>query len=168
MVNFTLMESNIFILSQPIRSGKSTHLLKWIKTQQHIGGVLTPDIDSKRMLYAISTAEFFPLEVPADAIDQIQIGRFYFSTTTFEMANELLLKEARENRDLLIIDEVGKLEMENKSGFEPALSNIISLYRQQSGTSKLLLVVRDTLLNAAIEHYELADAEIVNLDFFKA
>jgi nucleoside-triphosphatase THEP1 len=161
------MESNIFILSQPIRSGKSTHLLRWIKTQKDIGGVLTPDIDGKRMLYAISTEQFFPLEVPADASDQIQIGRFYFSSTTFEKANELLLKEARENHDLLIIDEVGKLEMENKSGFEPAVSEVISRYRNQPGTSKLLLVIRDTLLNAAIEHYELQTAEILNLDFFK-
>lgn len=161
------MESNIYILSQPIRSGKSTHLLNWVATQNNIGGILSPDIESKRMIYCIASNKYIPFEINADAENIIPVGRFNFSATAFETVKTILLNDANNNFDLLIIDEVGKLEIKEQKGFEPAVSEIINKFKKTSTLTKLLLVIRDTLLKDAIEHYQLQNATLVDLDFFK-
>lgn len=51
--------------------------------------------------------------------------------------------------------------MDRKQGLEPAVSGIISNYRQDQG-NKLLLVIRDTLLEQAIVHYHLQGASIIH------
>ena len=48
------------------------------------------------------------------------------------------------------------------AGFEPALGQLISKHRNSNTT--LILIIRDTLLAAAIEKYHLQDAEILKAD----
>ena len=161
------MEPTIYILSQPIRSGKSTNLLKWVATQNNIGGILSPDIEGKRMIYSITSNKYIPFEVSANEKEAVQIGRFFFSAEAFETAKTILQNDATKDLDLLIIDEIGKLEISEQKGFEPVVTEIIKKFQATPTITKLLLVIRDTLLEEAIKHYHLQNASVVDLDFFK-
>lgn len=68
--------------------------------------------------------------------------------------------------DWVIVDEVGKLEIEQHTGIEPALSQIIDLYKVNAKGS-LLLVIRDYLLEQAIAHYKLNAVTILDKSFFE-
>ena len=61
----------------------------------------------------------------------------------------------------LLIDEVGKLETEQGEGLEPAVLQTIATYRQQKD-NRLLLVIRDTLLEQALRKYDLYGCNIIN------
>ena len=69
------MDNQIFILSQPVKSGKTTLLKNWVDVQDNIGGILTPDVNNKRMLYDIAekTYHTFQTHNPENSIG---IGRF--------------------------------------------------------------------------------------------
>ena len=66
---------------------------------------------------------------------------------------------------LIIIDEIGPLEM-NNYGFEPELSSFIEKFKAINSSQLLIIVVRNTILNAAIEKYKLEDAAVLSLDSF--
>ena len=58
------MIPNIFILSGPTRSGKTTALMEfWERNIIQIDGFITPDIDDSRKLIFLDTDEEFPLEI---------------------------------------------------------------------------------------------------------
>lgn len=156
------MNSNIYILSRPIRSGKTTALRQWLGSRQDVAGILTPDVMGKRMLYNISTQQTFPLETSGNTDDIIQIGRFSFDAAMFDLARQILTLGAAAEPSWLVIDEVGKLELEQHTGLEPALSAIIRQYQSGQATGRLLLVVRDYLLTRAIRHYGLTSSVTVS------
>ena len=66
----------------------------------------------------------------------------------------------------MIVDEVGKLELQQDTGLEPELKHIVEYYKQNSSHTKLMLVVRDYLLNECISKYELIRPVVLNRDFF--
>ena len=152
---------NIYIFSRPIRTGKTTALLDWLQKKEHVGGILTPDIDGKRKLYDISSKKIYDFQLDDDTEEEkVIVGKFIFSSAVFEKARDILsdIKE----KNWFVIDEIGKLETEQDRGFEPALSEAIKKFKQQNGNGKLLLVIRDTLLEQAIKKYELQAATVVH------
>ena len=153
-------ESNIIILSRPVRSGKTSLLFEFIKDKNNIGGFLTPDSAEGRMLYNIETAEFLPFETKLFKEQETEeVGKFLFLKTAFAAGREILNNSAGKN--CVIIDEVGKLEIEQDKGFEPMVKNLVEQYKELQ-TSKLLLVIRDNLLQKAIAHYGLENALIIS------
>jgi molybdopterin-guanine dinucleotide biosynthesis protein A len=158
-------ENKIFVLSQPIQTGKTTLLQQWIAGKQNIGGILTPDINGIRMLFDIANQIFHPLQL-TDADNGIKIGRFVFSEEAFAKAQNILTNSLSRNFDWIIIDEIGRLEMDNNTGLEPAVSNILEYFKTHQTQTKLLLVIRDYLLEDAKRHYGLNDVELLTKDFF--
>jgi nucleoside-triphosphatase len=154
------VSSNIYIFSRPIRSGKTTELLLWIKDHGHVTGIVAPDIDGKRKLLDLATGWGYHLELDEPTDNSITVGRFHFDNEVFGKIREALLKEMTSGEDWLVVDEVGKLEIEQNAGLEPAVGAIIQHYK--TSDKKLLLVIRDTLLEKAITHYELQDAIVVH------
>lgn len=154
--------SNIFILSQPIQTGKTSLLLNWINTTANVGGILTPDVCGNRMLYDISTQQYHYLQT-TNANNSIKIGRFLFDADAFAKAQQILLQQ--HSNSFTIIDEVGPLELTHKKGLEPALSMLIDNFKQKKVKGNLLLVIRDYLLHEAIDYYRLHDAQIINAAF---
>lgn len=153
--------SNIIIFSKPIQSGKTTALFHYIKNHKHVGGFLTPDVDGRRMLYDIAENTYHPFEITHathhDAVQQI--GKFNFLHTAFEKGKSIL--DQYNNEALIIIDEVGKLEIEKDIGFEPMVKRIIVDFKTKKFDGILLLVIRNTLLEKAIEKYGLQHATIM-------
>jgi molybdopterin-guanine dinucleotide biosynthesis protein A len=158
-------ENKIFVLSQPIQTGKTTLLQQWIAGKQNIGGILTPDVNGKRMLFDIASQTYHPLQL-TDADNGIKIGRFVFSEETFANARNILTDSLSRNFDWIIIDEIGRLEMDNNIGLEPAVSSIIEYFKTHQTQTKLLLVIRDYLLEDAKKYYGLNDVELLTKDFF--
>ncbi len=156
------MNPNLMILTAAVQSGKTTAIQTRIKTENKpISGILTPDIDGKRMLKNLETGVIYPFQIPEAANENaIRIGRFIFSQETFKRGQEILIELCREMDTLIIIDEIGKLELRGE-GFEPALTRFVQYH--QSSQTPVLLVVRDYLLEVVIETYGLAGVSIVSL-----
>jgi len=154
------MKPNIFILSKAIQTGKTTALMQWCKTQKNIAGILTPDIEGNRKLFDIEKKTFYEFEVknplPTDEITPI--GKFNFHTQIFAKAQQIITNS---NADYLIIDEIGRLELNQNKGLEPALSKVISTYTNHQAKGCLILVIRDYLLEDCIKKYQLQQAKII-------
>lgn len=157
--------STIYILSQPIQSGKTTLLQEWVQTQNSVGGILTPDIDGKRKLLDISTNTYYDLQL-AEHEDGIRIGKFVFDAVVLQQSQTILGKAIKQQFEWVVVDEVGKLEMDRKEGLEPVLSEVIHYFKTQQTSTKLLLVIRDYLLQDAIHYYGLEDAQLLPSSFF--
>lgn len=146
----------IKIITGPIKSGKTTRLTAWVKCHQNCVGILSPVINNRRFIYSILEDEYHPLETEeGDAKDQktITIGRYTFQESTFEWARGQLELADAKNRDWLIIDEIGPLELTGK-GLEPQVEKIIDS-TLKSGKDDLILVVREGLVDKVVDHYHL-------------
>jgi nucleoside-triphosphatase THEP1 len=159
--------SNIHILSEPIHSGKTTMLMNWCNMQADACGILMPDVDGMRKLYDAKHKTYYDFQVePSDNEGITHIGKFYFDDTVFLQAKMILLKAAEIKPQWLVLDEVGRLEMNMNGGFEPAVTQLIKLYQKQEGNAKLLLVIRDYLLEESFEHYGLNKDMVLHKSFF--
>lgn len=151
---------NICILSRPVSSGKTSQLQEWLRTQPRVAGILTPDVGGRRMIYNIAANRFHPFEADASyGADVVAIGKFLFAKTAFALAKEILEQSLFDSYDWTVIDEVGKLEVEQGEGFEPVVLRLVKAF-QTGKSGNLLLVVRDSLLEKAIEKYELHGCRI--------
>jgi molybdopterin-guanine dinucleotide biosynthesis protein A/nucleoside-triphosphatase THEP1 len=158
--------AGIYIYSQPIQTGKTTRLQNWVNAHKQMGGILTPDINGSRKLFRINTNETHDFQQANDT-NAISIGRFHFNASKFELARNTLYQDLNQQLKWIVVDEIGRLEMDRKEGLEPAIGNIISQYQHPNSFPKLLLVVRDYLLRDAISHYHLHNAMVLDNDFFE-
>jgi len=157
--------AQVTIVTGPIHSGKTTRLSAWIAEQQAAGvridGVLAPIVDGRRHLRSIADDSSRCLELAPGAgppaADEVRIGPHRFSAAVFAWARELLIAAvdpAAERRpQLIVIDEIGPLELRGE-GLEPAVSRVLAS-RESSASVRLILVVREGLVDRVIEHYRL-------------
>jgi molybdopterin-guanine dinucleotide biosynthesis protein A len=150
----------VYILSQPIQTGKTGILQQWLQNQPNAHGILTPDLNGKRMLYDIGPKIYHPLQIETKE-ESIDIGKFTFSKKGFENARNIILQALHKNPEWLIIDEIGRLEMDRHEGLEPAVGEVIALVKTKYTQVNLLLVIRDYLLQPAINYYQLSEAKIL-------
>ncbi len=161
---------DLYILTGKIKSGKTNELFRWIIDKKNVGGILQPVVDGKRFIYSISQKRLIQLEISSTNLagikeeDLIKIGNYLFLNNAFDKARELLQKDFESNFDWLIIDEIGSLEL-NGSGLEPMVSNIL----KNSGSFKgsIILVVRESLIDAVIKKFEL-EGKWKNFDELKS
>lgn len=151
----------IHILSAPIRTGKTTCLGGYFKENElRVSGFLTPDITGERELFSFDRKKGFQLELGdievSKGMEAVRVGRFVFDGAIFRQSIEDL--DLSENVDWIVIDEIGKLEVNQDQGLEPFFSRFLREYRSNTNPPKLLLVIRDHLLDAAIHKYNLQGA----------
>ena len=151
----------IYILTGAIRSGKTTALLHWSKSRNDVDGLLCPDdANGKRYFLKLKNKTIFKLEAEAETEAIVAIGNFKFLRSAFNEANDYLILEAsKTERQYLIIDEIGKLELKNE-GLYVSTKALISQFRSNDNTH-LILVVRDYLLDAVMEHYGITECSIL-------
>jgi molybdopterin-guanine dinucleotide biosynthesis protein A len=160
-------KNRIIILSDAIRTGKTTALSNWLATVQSKAGFICPDRDKTRKLLNLQTGFYHNFEVTGSVEDSISIGKFHFSKKVIKLACDSVLEALHRPFQFLVLDEIGKLEIELEQGFYPILNQIIATY-QQPGNGHLILVIRDTLLQKGIEKFQLQSAKILNLQEFIA
>ena len=153
----------LLIYTGPVKSGKSARLLSFVQSRNDAGGILSPLIDGKKYLYDISSGEKKLLEAEADdgEDDIISIGKYKFKKKVFEWGRNILKKSSTENYTYLIIDEIGRLEFEGK-GLSPIADELIS--KNHIYFSKILVVIRESLISKFLEHYKLTPEDI---EFFQ-
>lgn len=156
------MSSNIIILSQPVQSGKTTALMKRMHAVDNCDGVLTPDVAGLRKLLLIKQRTLIDFENTI-AEDAVSIGRFHFSNDAFQKAHDYLLSIEPRKDSEIIIDEIGKLELEGK-GFHKALLHHLDLVRDSSSSHRLILVVRDSLLEEVKMKFNMQDAYVISTE----
>lgn len=89
------------------------------------------------------------------------VGKYFFKEDTFAISRQLISELVPVNNGLIIIDEIGKLELKEK-GFEPSLSAFVEKIKSDHTNCKVILVVRDFLLQEVIEKYGLQTAKVVD------
>ena len=150
------MPRKILICSGPIRSGKTSALLQLIVDIPRVSGILTPDAEGVRQLYLLATRQYVTFENRRETGPHtVEVGRFSFYKQAFSLAGKSIAEVPAASR-LHIIDEVGKLEIFQEKGLEPAVGTIIKKFvKGEIPDCTLLIVVRDTLLDAFLEKYAL-------------
>lgn len=150
----------IYIFSGPIGSGKTTRLEKWVKGRKDVSGILMPVLDGIRFIYSISSQKLFPIEADKNEDPQkvVNIGKYYFSKELFDWGNEEIIKSAETGEEILIIDEIGPLELRGE-GFAPALKKVLDIFSEKEKT--LLLVIREELVDEAAKYFKIKEYTLV-------
>jgi len=159
-----LNNRNINIISGPIGIGKTTMLERFCEERNDVGGFLThAQADFRRLLKFPSNLQSIELNwnESMDKSKKLEVGKFIFNNDSFTKAL-LKLEDDYLNPDLkyLMVDEIGKLEVQRNSGFEPKISKFIEKFKSDNKGKKLIIVVRDSLFKLAIDKYKFQGAAI--------
>ena len=153
--------NNIIIISQPIRSGKTTALMSRINVVKGVDGILSPDVNGLRKLLFIGKRNLIDFET-LHQHDSISIGRFHFSNKAFEIANDYLINIQPQSHSEIIIDEIGKLEL-NETGFYSSLVHHLTMVRKDQSNHRLVLVVRNSLLQEVMMKFGIENAQVITI-----
>lgn len=160
------MKSNIIILSDEVQKGKTTALGNLTKTDDLFEGFLTPVLGGLRYFLALSPISFLGFEKTERANkNDLKVGKFKFYYETFQIAKKMISQLHLSDKKYLVIDEIGKLEVEN-SGFEPELGAFLEKAKYLEDKT-IILIIRKSLLDICIEKYNLQDATVLNIRQFK-
>lgn len=136
----------VFLLIGQVHAGKTNFLKKFVlkleKEKVPLDGFLSESIREGNEilgynLFELKTKKRFPFIRPYGNEDWERIGPFFFIPQTLERARGIIL--ASRAADLLIVDEVGPLEIEGK-GFWPALQKVLFDYSRH-----FLLIARASI-----------------------
>lgn len=157
--------NNLYILSGPVQTGKSTRLKKWVADKSSADGILQIVKDNKRYLFDIRSKleRLLSVNETDDQSNIINVGNFAFNKRTFEWARAELLNSLENRPEWLIVDEVGKLELIGE-GLEPAVYDLM-LKAKDYPTTKFLFIVRDSLLQSFFEYYNLNKENVAFFEF---
>ena len=147
--------SGIYILTAPVRSGKTTSLVSWSEKRNDVHGILTPVVDGKRVFMDAHTRRLFLMEAKEGETEVFAVGKFVFSKTNFEKAIQII-RNAIHKDGWLVIDEIGPLELRGE-GFHDVLKEVLS-----QRPERILLMVREGLAERVKEHFNIPAAVIVN------
>src|SRR5215204_5827992 len=115
----------ITILTGSIRSGKTSYLKDNFLGKENIYGILSPIYNDKRQFLNLATKEIFPMEAGEAEKDVLLVGKYRFSKTGFEKARQVLLDGLKRESGVLILDEIGPLELRGE-GFYAIIKQIVS------------------------------------------
>ena len=152
----------IYILTGPKNSGKSTRLLNWVQQQINVIGIVCPREKGKRELYSIHSRSYREFEVEHESKPVVKIGKFKFLQESFDWAEQELLKSIEINPHWVVIDEIGPLELQGK-GFTNVTKKLFS--SPELKETKLMLVVRDSLVDEVIQYFKFEKENIEIVDF---
>ena len=154
---------SIVIFSGRVHTGKTTRLIQWSSQQKNVAGLVMPDIEGCRKIMDIKTNVIYEaqcIEPEKTKEILIQIGKFYFYKSAFDRANKLLTDAFKQKPSWLIIDEIGKLELQEQ-GFYPSVKKIIVDFQSSSENNKLLLVVRDSMVEEVVSFFKIIEYTVI-------
>ncbi len=151
------------ILAGPVRSGKTTALLHWSQRRDDCGGVLSPDVDGRRVLQDARTGERIRWQKDtSDSPEDVRIGRFVFDQRAFDVAVGWLDAAVADPAvRYVILDEVGPLELSG-GGWDAWLRKALPLVPGK----ELLLVVREGLVSDVMDRYIPGPVQMVDKQTF--
>lgn len=118
------MKNSVYILSNALHSGKTTLLNNWIKNRNDVTGFLSPKIGGKRHFQNIETDETRLLEVE---YSKLKIGKYHFDELVFQWAFDCLKKQFANDKEWIVIDEIGPLEIKFGKGFHQIILDFLEI-----------------------------------------
>lgn len=145
----------VYVLTGPVRSGKTTFMVDIFQHRDDVGGFLTPDIEGKRYFNRLDTKELLPFEINEDETnaESLKIGKYSFDKSIFRLGNQMISGIFKSDMKYFIIDEVGKLEVAGL-GFSAGLREIF-LHDNHYSEIKIILIIRDYLVGEVTKMYNL-------------
>lgn len=165
---YSQQKNNIFIISGAVRSGKTTflkeliRLLKQNQAHKKIGGIIAHGIDKNGERFgfdiediASGQTHFLCSQKPDN--EKQKIGRFYFSPEGIAFGQKALTGNIKQ-LDLLVIDEIGPMELKGKGWFDG-----VELALQQPQLN-MIWVVRKHLLESVLKLWQHNQIVIIDID----
>ncbi|MEO8402978.1 MAG: nucleoside-triphosphatase [Chitinophagaceae bacterium] len=138
----------VFILTGPIQTGKTTSLINWSEKRKDAWGILTPVVNDKRVFMNVRTKEQFAMEAAEGETEILIVGRFTFSKAAFDKAIGII-RDGMNKNGWLIIDEIGPMELRDE-GFAMILREVLTDHK-----GKMLLVVREGFEKKVKDHFRI-------------
>ena len=145
----------VYILTAPIQTGKTTSLVSWSEKREDVHGILTPVVDGKRMFMDAHTRQLFLMEAKEGEVDILTVGRFVFSKANFDKAIQII-RDAIDKNGCLVIDEIGPMELRGE-GFAEILKEVLAQRKENT-----LLVVREGLAEIVKEYFQITNVTMSN------
>ena len=159
-------KSRIIIITGEIRQGKTTFVLNLAELlrleNRKVAGIVAigRDADGNREgfdLLNISTGETTFLCSNTFQENCKQIGRYYFDPSGFSTGIEWLQSSLQTHPEMIIIDEIGPLELQDK-GWTQAISILLN----ESKTLQIW-VIRKGLVNTILSKWKIKDALVIDI-----
>ncbi len=161
------MKNKLTIISGETRSGKTTYLKNLIQQLSEkepdlkIGGLIAHGIDKngERLgfeLENILTGQKILLCNNIYQKGDLKIGKYYFKQSGLEFGQQSL-KDAIEKANLLIIDEIGPMELKGKGWFNEIESAL------KKDDLDMIWVVRKSLLDKVLKLWQHSNVEVINI-----
>ncbi|MEI6275920.1 MAG: nucleoside-triphosphatase [Prolixibacteraceae bacterium] len=156
----------IFIVTGEVGSGKTTFADQLVRLLQsaglRTGGFLSAGTanDSERTgfrLIDIYTSKSIVMCEITHHEGWIQMGRYYFNPEAFEFGNSILNPLNLQGNQLVVVDEIGPLEMKNQ-GWSRAIDRLIS-----KRSVSQLWIVRRSLLPKIVRKWNVGDVYVFDV-----
>jgi nucleoside-triphosphatase THEP1 len=156
-----MTNKQIYIVSAPKHSGKTTKLTRWSANRNDVFGILTPMENGNRIFMDAHTKEPFHMEATADETDILEVGKYRFSKASFDKASGILLAALKQVKGYIIVDEIGPLELRG-FGFS---ATVKAMLEDKKNKMQIVLVVREELLEKVVDYFNLKRFDIVPMTF---
>ncbi|MBN2668227.1 MAG: hypothetical protein JXR60_03275 [Bacteroidales bacterium] len=168
----TLKDSNcpkIFIVYGGIESGKTSFLLELSNLlkfeEKSVAGFISPRVieDGRTVAYRVvdiknGHSQLLMHQKEAEIIEPLlKIGKYYVEKRAFDWAESLLHRAISDNIDLVMIDEVGRLELKEEGWF-----NAINLL-MKSNVKVMVLAVRDEFVKDVIGKFKIKNPVLIDI-----
>lgn len=158
------MKDRIIIISGEVGQGKTTFLKKIIELLKNnkikAVGFISPAIldNEKRIGYYITdllTGEEKMISGTTGNENMVKTGKYYFSNEGFDFGKKILSKESISAAQIVVIDEIGFLEI-NNGGWASCLTDILI-----NSELPVIIVVRSKLVETVIQKWEMPNPLVI-------
>lgn len=159
------LSNKIFIITGSVGEGKTTHIQNIVETLKNqnisIGGILSPRILENGITAGYDVVDIMTNERAAflrktDDEKSPEIGSYSILSEGIQTGRKAL-KKSLNNNQVVVIDEVGRLELNNK-GWAEDIKSLLN-----GSNCNLVLSVRERFIEEVVEKWDLKDYTILHV-----
>lgn len=161
-----LQRPEVVIITGEVHNGKTTFTQKIVadllRQNIRIAGFLSIGINENGIRTGFNLVDIGSsrqIELCSDKKNEkrLKFGRYYFNSDAISLGNEILNSNNLSDKQLIVIDEVGHLEL-NGQGWSNAIENIT-----RSNTTPQLWIVRKSLVQKCTRRWNIGNAYIFDI-----
>lgn len=160
-------QQNIFPVTGPVQSGKTTFLTELVKELVnrgfHVGGFIShgsfdSGIRSGFVLQNIATGEVLSMASARENSRWIKYRRFWFNPEAFRAGREWIRASMMQSPQVMVIDEVGPMELEG-SGWSSELD-----YLRSAALPVQLWSIREGILKEVMARWNIPSGQEIRIE----